>query len=192
MVNLAMTINKKVQTFSAQRIGQTVGSGECFDLADQALRSAGAKSAEDFGTVTATADYVWGTEVRSPRGAMVGDIIQFRNYSLKIVTKTTIREDTGGGGYEESFETEISTQTRGHHTAIVDSVDASGRFTVLEQNVAKIRRVQRNELFFVSRTEPARVTRQGKITTTVNRKITVQGLAWFYRPQPAAGGGRTP
>lgn len=44
----------------AGRKGTKVGSGECFDLADQALKDAGAKSAGDYGPVTPESDYRWG------------------------------------------------------------------------------------------------------------------------------------
>ena len=42
-------LGDQVVAFARGKIGQCVGNGECFDLADQALRSAGAKSAADFG-----------------------------------------------------------------------------------------------------------------------------------------------
>ncbi len=57
-----MTINAQVLQYCARNLGTGVGRGECYDLADLALRGAGAKSAPDFGTITDEADYVWGTE----------------------------------------------------------------------------------------------------------------------------------
>ena len=38
--------------FATQRMGTRHGDGECFTLADDALKKAGAKSAADFGKVT--------------------------------------------------------------------------------------------------------------------------------------------
>ena len=185
-----MTTNQTVLAYARQRVGRQVGSGECFDLADEALRNAGASSASDYGPITPTADYVWGRRV-SRQEAQPGDIIQFRNYSMLIETETRVRVDTGGGGFEESFETVTETQSRGHHTAVVEAIEPSGRLNVLEQNVgtgADRRRVQSNELFFVTRTNPPQTTREGNVTTTVRRTVTVRGQAWFYRPQTSNGG----
>ena len=151
----------QVVNFARDRIGQRVGSGECFDLADQALRNAGAKSAADFGVVTPDADYVWGNQVHLS-DVHSGDIIQFRNYRYD----RTIETDT-------SINTDF--QERPHHTAIVERVDASGAFTVLEQNVPDGASVQRSQLFFSA----VNTNSAGRKTT-----ITVQGRFWFYRPQP--------
>jgi hypothetical protein len=146
--------------YARHRIGQHVGDGQCFALADNALRGAGSKSAADFGTVTPTADYVWGTSVNIS-AVRIGDVIQFRNYQyLKRVDNDdgSFREDGGG---------------RPHHTAIVERVDGDGAFTVLEQNFEGSP-VRRSQLYFTSRTS----TSSGQTTT-----ITVTGTFWFYRPQ---------
>lgn len=146
--------------YARHRIGQHVGDGQCFALADNALRGAGAKSAADFGTVTPTADYVWGTSVNLS-DVRIGDVIQFRNYHyLKRVDNDdgSFREDGGG---------------RPHHTAIVERVDGNGAITVLEQNFEGSP-VRRSQLYFTSRTS----TSSGQTTT-----ITVTGTFWFYRPQ---------
>ena len=146
--------------YARHRIGQHVGDGQCFALADNALRGAGANSAADFGTVTPTADYVWGTSVNLS-DLRIGDVIQFRNYHyLKRVDNDdgSFREDGGG---------------RPHHTAIVERVDGDGALTVLEQNFEGSP-VRRSQLYFTSRTSTS-----GSQTTT----ITVTGTFWFYRPQ---------
>ena len=52
-----------VVSFASRSLGQRVGDGECFALADRALRNAGAKSAAAFGPVVPDGDYVWGSEV---------------------------------------------------------------------------------------------------------------------------------
>ena len=49
------SLNDQVKNGAYNKMGQQVGDGECFALADQALKSAGAKSAADFGAVTADA-----------------------------------------------------------------------------------------------------------------------------------------
>ena len=146
--------------YARHRIGQHVGDGQCFALADNALRGAGAKSAAHFGTVTPNANYVWGTSINLS-DVRTGDVIQFRDYHyLKRVDNDdgSFREDGGG---------------RPHHTAIVERVDGDGAITVLEQNFEGSP-VRRSQLYFTSRTS----TSGGQTTT-----ITVTGAFWFYRPQ---------
>jgi len=147
--------------YARQRRGSKVGDGECFTLADQALTGAGAKSARDFGKVTPTADYVWGTEV-SLSDLRPGDIIQFRDYEYERRVE------------DESGKWKTDSQKRPHHTAIVESVGSSGAVTVLEQNAPKGSAVSRAQLFFTNATSV-----DGGTTTT----IRVQGTFWFYRPQ---------
>jgi CHAP domain len=154
------SLGDRVVSFARDKIGQGVGSGECFDLADQALRNAGAKSAADFGTVTRNADYMWGSSV-SLAEARPGDVIQFRNYRYDRTVETASGTDT-------------DFQERPHHTAIVERVDGAGAITVLEQNVPEGSAGQRAQLFF-SNVSPS----AGVRTTT-----RVKGRFWFYRPQP--------
>ena len=81
-----LALGQKIVTFARGKFGQKVGPrGECFDLADAALGAAAAKSAKDFGTVTESADYVWGDEV-DPKDAAPGDILQFRDYVVTVTT----------------------------------------------------------------------------------------------------------
>jgi hypothetical protein len=143
--------------------GQPVGDGECFALADKALRSLGAKSAADFGTVTAKADYQWGTPV-ALSAVVPGDIVQFLNFT------TTRRDDAEDGGMQEF------THGRPHHTAIVVSVDGHGLLTVAEQNAP-------------DKGSPVHTTQLGFANTSFKRHettvtITVTGKVSFYRPQP--------
>jgi hypothetical protein len=150
--------------YARRQQGSTVGKGECFDLADAALRGAKAKSAADYGKISRDADYVWGTPV-SLAGLQPGDVIQFRNYSFDktVVTKTdkaTTTEEAGGD--------------RPHHTAIVESVGDDGAVTVLEQNVPPGSPGTRAVLYFKDSK-----TTSGQKTTT----IKVHGKFWFYRPQ---------
>ena len=151
-------------SYARTRSGQRVGDGECFTLADRALRASGLRSAEDFGVITTTADYVWGTLV-TLADVRAGDIIQFRDYRFDRRVET---ESADGTAWSEDF------QERPHHTAIVESVDGA-EITVLEQNMPRGAGVSRATLFFASGT-----SRNGRRTTT----ITVQGQFWFYRPQP--------
>src|SRR5690606_12535928 len=79
-----------IVAWARQRRGRRVGDGQCFALADRALRAAGAKSAADYGRITRDADSVWGTAV-SLGDLRPGDIIQFRDSvaTLAIVTETS-------------------------------------------------------------------------------------------------------
>ena len=158
------SIAQEVMAYATQRMGTRHGNGECFTLADDALKKAGAKSAADFGTVTENADYVWGTPVKGD--VKPGDLIQFRNYQYV----RTIRTTNSDGSWSEKDEKE----GRPHHTAIVEQVNGDGSIVVLEQNARKGDPVARNTLFFKSGT-----TESDNTKTTV--KVT--GTFRFYRPQ---------
>jgi hypothetical protein len=160
----AASIAERVVSFARRQRGDRVGNGQCFALADRALRQAEAKSARDYGDISPDADYVWGTPV-ALADLRAGDVIQFRDYSydreivIERSDETVTREDS---------------QMRPHHTAIVQSVDGNGAVTVLEQNSPDGSPVVRNQLFFSSGT-----TTSGNTTTTVS----VHGTFWFYRPE---------
>jgi hypothetical protein len=157
----SVPIGEQVVNYARGKLGERVGRGECFDLADRALRNAGAKSAADFGSVADDADYVWGTAV-SLSDVRPGDIIQFRDYRYDRTVETSTREDT-------------DFQTRPHHTAIVERVDGGGALTVLEQNAPEGDPGKRTQLFF----SDVSTSSGGKKTT-----VKVQGTFRFYRPQP--------
>jgi hypothetical protein len=150
-------------TYARTRMGQRVGNGECFTLADRALRAAGFRSAADFGSVAPNADYVWGTSV-ALSDVRPGDVVQFSQYRYD----RTIESESAAG-----TRTDTDFQERPHHTAIVERVDGS-QLTVLEQNAPAGSAVVRSQLFFANSN-----TTSGNRTTT----ITVQGQFTFYRPQ---------
>lgn len=128
-----MPLNQNIVNWVSSRVGNRVGNGECWTLAETALRESGARTSNDImgaDNVTANADYVWGDPV-TLANLTPGDIIQFRNYVVTV--------DNGSSWWQE---------TRPHHTAIVASVGASGVIEVLECNVKGSRRVQRNTLYF--------------------------------------------
>jgi hypothetical protein len=156
----AVSMPAQIVAYARGKISQSVGSGECFDLVDEALRKAGAKSAADFGTITPNADYVWGTSI-ALADVQPGDVIQFRNYRYDRTIDTATAADT-------------DFQERPHHTAIVERVDADGALTVLEQNVPDGSPGQRTQLFFSN----VNTSTGGKKTT-----IKVKGTVRFYRPQ---------
>lgn len=154
-------LGPKVLQFARERLGRRIGDGECFALADQALRHVRAKSAADFGPVTEEGDYVWGTAI-SLSDVQPGDIVQFRDYEY------VRREEKDDGSWKERSE------SRPHHTAIVVSVDGNGMLTVIDQNAPKGSVVRAIQLGFSDST-----TRKG--STTI--RVTVTGQVWFYRPQ---------
>lgn len=160
-----MSLSNKVHNFAILNFGQKVGSGECFDLADSALKKLGAKTAKDYGKITATADYIWGQLINYQK-AVRGDIIQFNGYGFEV----TITEKDYSP-YKQRYS-----ESRPHHTAIVSNIKSNGEIIVLEQNVDPDgRKVQKHSLYFGS---PAPI-RKGK--ETIN--IRVFGTAKFYRPQ---------
>ena len=156
---------EKIVSFPRHCVHQRVGDGECFTLADTALRNAGAYGAGHYGTVVPDADYVWGTPVNLSN-VRPGDVVQFRNYRVDRESETHNRDG--------SVTTETEFQERPHHTAIVERVDGNGAVTVLEQNSPDGSPVVRSRLFFSTGT-----TTSGNTTT----RVTVQGSFWFYRPE---------
>lgn len=152
------TLSQRVFNYANSRLGHRVGSGECFDLADFALKAVGARTASDYGTITSNADYVWGRLINQ-QVAVSGDIIQFRNYRMTITTVTRTTQRDGSW-----TETQTQTQTRPHHTAIVASIGQNGAIDVLEQNVGdgpNRRKVQRNTLYFGSPAPTTNSTTRG-------------------------------
>lgn len=132
MTTTVADLRSQVLQYAKDKMGTKVGSGECFDLADFALKDAGAKTASDFGTVTPTADYVWGTEVALAK-AKAGDILQYRDYKRSITVETKVTFPDGAWfSYSESQSID-----RPHHTAVVASAPVNSKLEVLEQNVAR-------------------------------------------------------
>jgi hypothetical protein len=183
-----LALGQKIVTFARGKMGQKVGPrGECFDLADAALRGATAKTAKDFGTVTETADYVWGDEV-DPKDAAPGDILQFRDYVITVTT--TVLTITKTPGYTDGSRRETNTLTieRPHHTGIVESNDGDGKLTILEQNFMHVKKVKRSVIawkgFTVGPTKKLTpVKGGGSAETTTTVATTVEGTLWVYRPK---------
>lgn len=150
-----MAVNKVIAAWAANKVGHRVGDGECWTFAENALKSANAKTSNDImgaDGVNSDADYVWGTEV-SLSNLMVGDIVQFNYYTVHV--------DAADGSWQE--------ETRGEprHTAIVASIGANGKVVVYEQNVPEGKAVKKSTLYFKN-----------------TDSVTVSGKWWFYRPIP--------
>jgi len=106
------TFNAKILQFARDHLGQQVGNGECWTLAEDALIYAGAKPANQ---------YVFGDAIPLS-SAQPGDILQFESVILI------------GANYWMILGTP-------HHTAIVDQIQG-GQIQMLNQNVNGVLRVQ--------------------------------------------------
>ncbi|MFL5764837.1 MAG: CHAP domain-containing protein [Bacteroidia bacterium] len=111
------TVQQKIVAFCDASKDKKVGKGECWDLAKEALDTAGAKWEAPFG---------FGTELKKKNKVQPGDIIQFEN----------VRIEYPDGSWKELP----------HHTAIVYKIISPGKFTVAEQNVNGKRYVVFSEL----------------------------------------------
>ena len=124
-------LNQKVVHFANARKGKKVGNGECWTLADQALKSAGAKrpGRDDLG------NYAFGRRLGSKETLRPGDILQFEKAE-----------------FVHRGENRWSRQSFPHHTAIVYRVSGS-KLTLLHQNVNGKRTVQMTTLDLSERTK---------------------------------------
>src|SRR5262245_8213328 len=113
-----LTINQKITTFAQGKLGQQVGAGECWDLAEEALKQSGAQTSTDLsssGSVGPDDDYVWGDSI-DMKDIKPGDVIQFRDYIVTTETKTEV--EFPDGTYR--WNTESRQAKRPHHTAIAN------------------------------------------------------------------------
>ncbi len=127
-------MSEKIVKFCKDHLGKKVGEGECTDLADAALQSAGAKRRTAFKEHPNKDDYVWGElvyaleiqdnsqkETKVPkRTIQPGDVIQFRDARF---------EGTKLRGFD------IYRVSCPHHTAVVLAVKEDNMLSVLEQNI---------------------------------------------------------
>ena len=170
------TEERLVLQFAQGHFRQTVGHGECWDLAEQALASAHAQTSRDLQDITYITDYVWGTSIPLT-SVQPGDIIQFAAGFSSMVTTTVVTDDSSG----TSTENESSGfDTSSAHTAVIERVGAGSRITVLHQNSANRRSVQRKDIYFSNSTT---TTVNGNVTTTI--VVQVSGTVNFYRPNPS-------
>jgi hypothetical protein len=105
-------LNQSVIEIVKTKIGKKVATGECWDLAAEALN-----------TVKASWDkrYVFGKEVNPETDCIYpGDIIQFEGVQVEY--------SKNGGQFIESME---------HHTAIIYKVNGKGNYELAHQNFGK-------------------------------------------------------
>lgn len=191
--NNQLSLGQKIDAFASGHLGQQVGNGGCYDLADKALAEAGAKSAPNFGIITRDANYVWGKEIKL-QDAQSGDILQFRTHKIKIKTVKKNKKFYPKEGWQEEEKTSERTFKRGHHTAIVAQNEGNGVLSIFEQHVRppgeKIvtKKVQRNLIYTTNnKVGPQKtVEMQGdlKIEIVTITTIKVTGKIWAYRALP--------
>jgi hypothetical protein len=106
-------MNRAIIEYVTSVIGKKVDRGECWDIANQALKRVDAKWDLKF---------KYG-KLLDPKTDTIypGDIIQFKNVMVEY--KTELKEGT-----------QISRETMGQHTAIVYKVNAPGDFQLAHQN----------------------------------------------------------
>ncbi|MGD9329398.1 MAG: hypothetical protein PVH48_10560 [Cyclobacteriaceae bacterium] len=109
-------VNNKVISYVRTVIGSTVGRGECWDLADQALTFADAQ----FDKTSRSTIYTFG-KLYDPEkeNILPGDIIQFENVTVKYKDGNMI--------FTENYK---------HHTAIVYDVKENGSLELAHQNTS--------------------------------------------------------
>lgn len=169
----------KVYEWARLQVGKRVGAGECWDLADRALRQAGARSS----TTTGNADnYDWGTPVTPVQAVVPGDILQFRDYVVRTTVTTTYPDQSTDSTWSEII--------RPHHTAIVAANHGAKGLVILEQNLRKSAPVQRNVLHLANgliKTESKTISEAGPggkrrpVPVVVTTTVEVTGLVWAYR-----------
>jgi hypothetical protein len=102
-------LNLQILSFAIPHLGTEVGNGECWTLADEAMKSA---------NTTHPDAYVWGRPLGANERVFPGDIIQFTSVRLQ------------NGQWWETLGDP-------NHTAIVREVKASGVYDILHQNYGK-------------------------------------------------------
>jgi hypothetical protein len=187
-----LTTNQKVVVWTRGKLGRKVGRGECWDLAEEALKQANAHSSNDLGSVDEHSDYVWGDPIEQLKDIEPGDVLQFRDHEVTTLTKTEISFADGSG----SEQTKEETAERRHHTAIVNGKpDSKGAVATLEQRVKPKGKVVQEKLLYTRDVEAMKTTVSKKlkhpsskklepatVVTTVTIKVT--GRIWAYRPKP--------
>jgi hypothetical protein len=104
-------MNKQIITYVNSKMNKKVDRGECWDLANQALKLVGAKW---------DGKYVYGNKVDPYTDCIYpGDIIQFEGVKAK-------KEVKGGQAIEKM----------GHHTAIIYAVKSKGVYVLAHQNTS--------------------------------------------------------
>lgn len=115
-------LRTKVLSYVSGKRGQQDGDGQCWTLAENALKSAEAKTSWELTPDKknfASADYVWGKKIPLAEIA-AGDILQFKDFSWRV------------DGSDSSWRTGAYP----HHTSVaIGPPNTFGTVKVLHQNV---------------------------------------------------------
>ena len=118
-------LNKSIITWASTQVNKKVGTGQCWDLAQQALNKSGAKWDGLYG---------FGKPLKKGECLMPGDIVQFE----KVKTNRLVN----GSEFREDFP---------HHTAIIYSVTSSDQIQLIHQNTGyNGKKVAISDFFFSS------------------------------------------
>ena len=119
------TLNKSIITWASTQVNKKVGTGQCWDLAQQALNMSGAKWDGLYG---------FGKPLKKGECLMPGDIVQLE----KVKTNRLVN----GSEFKEDFP---------HHTAIIYSVTSSDQIQLIHQNTGyNGKKVAISDFFFSS------------------------------------------
>jgi hypothetical protein len=124
-------LNGKVVQFARASLGKKVGNGECWTLADQALRHASARRPGRDGLAV----YAFGRQLGGREKLLPGDILQFEKAEF-------YHKDQKGW----------SSHSMPHHTAVIYKV-AGSKVTLLHQNVGGKKTVQTATIDLAERTK---------------------------------------
>ena len=182
------TLNQKVVVWASGQVGKQIGAGECWDLANSALKQAGAQSSADLGPTGPDDDYVWGTLV-DPKDALPGDVIQYRDWEMTTTTTTDVSFSDDYGWWDAP----ATTVGHAHHTSIVTTNPGNGVLTVLEQNHrGNKEKVRNGSIRWKDAVPTTSISKKlmkrrdnGKTeiaTITVKVEVTVTGTLTIYRP----------
>ncbi len=116
-----------IVTWLNAKINSKIAIGECWDAAEAAIKSVGARR-------PGAALYVWGRVVQ-PTNLQLGDILQFTSFKVKA-------EEENGAWTEIVFGIP-------RHTSIVSYINSSGCVDVLHQNYENARTVQSLEWVYL-------------------------------------------
>lgn len=162
-----MAINQDILTYARAQLNTKVGDGECWTYVENAVTGAGGVSSRtltpNFGP---NANYVWG-DTRALSALQAGNLVQFRNYSWTRTVEETVTFADGGG----STSTQTTSESRPHHSAIVNNVTPGGLVEILEQNAPAGSSVHATSLCLSARPIPQRTTQEQRPNPNNNNRM---------------------
>ena len=108
-------LNQGVLKYATAQVGKKVGNGECWTLAAEALKDAGAKHANG---------YTFGRKLDKAEPVLPGDVMQFTSARF------------AGHSGRRSWTVELGFP---HHTAVVQAVEGPTKYRILEQNPGPVK-----------------------------------------------------